>query len=386
MRTHPSRIFRTCLVLFAAAVGLLPTCRALGQTSRPAEEATTRPGISLAFPSSVDVKVIVDYVSARTGSNIVYDDELLKKAGTVTIRSPRAMSADQLPDFLSDVLKMKGLALVSDPKTGWRRIVSTAENGPGSSPVVDHFTLKYADASRLAPEIKQLVTATMPGGHTAGFDVSFDARTSQIIAIGPADAVRQALEVAALLDVPVRAEDSPIRFYKLTNATAADVLDTIRGLEGKPPVVRAAPVQQTRDVSSSPTGAGPTGSAFAGQPAANGAGATQSQPAGSVVRNADTVTVQPPSITENIEPSAGNGTGSDNGKLGYESVTADTNTNTIIVRGSAEVQRTYERLIKTLDQRRPQVLLEATVVTLDTTHNFSFGVEFSAHNNGAPRC
>ncbi len=374
------------------AACLFRPASSFGQSTQPAAVAT----IAINFPSSVEVKAIVDYVSTRTGINILYDDELLKKAGTVTVRSPNAMTAEQLPDFLADVLKMKGLALVTDPKTGWRRVVSTADNGVGASPVVDHFSLRYADASRLAPQIKQLVTATMSGGRAAGFDVSFDARTSQIIAVGPADAVRQALEVAALLDVPVRAEDSPIRFYKLTNATAADVLDTIRGLEGKPPVVRAAAVQQPRDISSSPAGGGAGGSSAFGSQSSPGAGAAngnQSQsPSNSgggggagVPGNGGTVTVQPPSVAEGIEPSSGTGGGSDNGKLGYESVTADTNTNTIIVRGSAEVQRTYERLIKTLDQRRPQVLLEATVVTLDTTHNFSFGVEFSAHNNGSTK-
>jgi general secretion pathway protein D len=38
----------------------------------------------------------------------------------------------------------------------------------------------------------------------------------------------------------------------------------------------------------------------------------------------------------------------------------------------------YEQLIKTLDKRRPQVLVECTIVTLDTTHDFSLGVELSS--------
>jgi general secretion pathway protein D len=355
------------------------------------EAQTSQPAIGLNFPTSVEVKTLVDYVSARTSLNIVYDDELLKKAGSVAIRSPNKMSPDELRAFLSDVLRMKGLGLAIDAQTGWTRVVSIADGSGGVPATVDHITLKHADASRLAPQIKQLVTATLNAGRgeqAAGFDVSYDNRTSQLIAIGPADAVHEAMTVAAMLDVEVPAEESPIRFYKLTNATAADVLDTIRGLEGKPPALRAQPVTSQRDISSSPTGGNPAagGGAFGSQQDA--ASRTNSQPAqssnsGAVAPN--TVTLQPPAIAESIQPATGNGGADTSNKLGYESVTADANTNTIIVRGSAEVQKTYERLIKNLDQRRPQVLLEATVVTLDTTHNFTFGVEFSAHSNGATK-
>jgi general secretion pathway protein D len=44
---------------------------------------------------------------------------------------------------------------------------------------------------------------------------------------------------------------------------------------------------------------------------------------------------------------------------------------------SPEVQRVYEYLIQKLDKRRPQVMVEVTLVTLDTSDNFSLGVELS---------
>jgi general secretion pathway protein D len=44
------------------------------------------------------------------------------------------------------------------------------------------------------------------------------------------------------------------------------------------------------------------------------------------------------------------------------------------------MQQLYERLIEQLDVRRPQVLVEITVVTLDTSDGFSLGVEIS-HND-----
>src|SRR6185503_542429 len=58
-------------------------------------------------------------------------------------------------------------------------------------------------------------------------------------------------------------------------------------------------------------------------------------------------------------------------------ITADPNTNTIIVVAPPGVQALYEQLIRQLDKRRPQVLIECTVVTIDTSGNFQLGVEFS---------
>jgi general secretion pathway protein D len=57
------------------------------------------------------------------------------------------------------------------------------------------------------------------------------------------------------------------------------------------------------------------------------------------------------------------------------SVTADVNTNSIIVVAPPSVQRLYAELIRRLDERRPQVQIECTIVTLDTSDGFSLGVD-----------
>lgn len=58
-------------------------------------------------------------------------------------------------------------------------------------------------------------------------------------------------------------------------------------------------------------------------------------------------------------------------------VTADINTNTIIVIAPPAVQQMYAELIHRLDERRPQVQIECTIVTLDTTDGFSLGVDIA---------
>ena len=56
-------------------------------------------------------------------------------------------------------------------------------------------------------------------------------------------------------------------------------------------------------------------------------------------------------------------------------VAADVNTNSIIVIAPPAVQQQYSDLIRRLDERRPQVQIECTIVSLDTSNNFTFGVD-----------
>jgi general secretion pathway protein D len=362
------------------AVLLLMTAAAVAQTSRPAA-AGAAAGATLNFPDGIDVKSLLDYVAARTGRTIIYDDKDVEKAGTVTVRTGGPVAVDMLPELLEQVLRLKGLAVTTDPATGWSHVgpVAAVAAVPlvAQPAVVDTVVLKYAEAARLAPQVKAMVVAAS-GKSDSGFDVSADPRTNQVLAIGPADAVRQAVQLATRLDVPVSVEKTDLQFYKLTNATAADVLDTIRDLEGKPAAVRPRSASSTRsDVTPGPT--------IGSSPTTNTPGSQTATPPPASGNSQANVRVQPPPILESIQATpvnTGNGDSTSLGKLGFESVTADTNTNTIIVRGGPEVQAIYRKLITQLDKRRPQVLLEATVVTLDTTHNFSFGVELSAHSNG----
>ena len=54
-------------------------------------------------------------------------------------------------------------------------------------------------------------------------------------------------------------------------------------------------------------------------------------------------------------------------------VSADDATNSLIVYAPADVQTMYAQLIESLDQRRPQVLIQAQVIAVSTTDNYSLG-------------
>ena len=71
--------------------------------------------------------------------------------------------------------------------------------------------------------------------------------------------------------------------------------------------------------------------------------------------------------------------------LGKARVTADVHTNNLIVIAEPAVQRLYAELIEKLDQPLPQVLIESRVVIIDTTDNFSLGVELSGGDRTGSR-
>ena len=154
-------------------------------------------------------------------------------------------------------------------------------------------------------------------------------------------------ELREQVDVPLEASANPVRFYKLQNADAAEVLATIRAIDGGPGSRGLAGVD-VGGLGNPPTAPSP-GNTYPPNPSAEASlGVFAEAGLRGAVRTEDAV------------------------------VTADENLNSIIVIADPSVQRVYETLIRQLDKRRPQVMVEVTIVTLDTTDGFSLGVDVLA--------
>lgn len=284
---------------------------------------------------------------------------------------------------------------------------------PVVPPTVAFVAVKHVPATRLAQSLTQVYTASqrMNGGRNSGagsgsgLEVTVDERLNRVILMGTSSAVEWAKRMAAeldtdlgletrvypltnasperldglvrrlidplavdrlylstvdqdggylvvsatpgihqtiselkeQLDVPLTEAASPVRFYKLQNADAAEVLATIRAIEG------AAGLEGI-DFPDAPLTPTPLSEVQAGGP--------------------DGATSPYVSIFSNVQ--------------GREAtVTADENLNSIIVVADPAVQRVYAALVEQLDRRRPQVMIEATIVTLDTSNGYTLGVEIS---------
>lgn len=187
---------------------------------------------------------------------------------------------------------------------------------------------------------------------------------------------------------------SPIRFYKLKHAAALDVLETIQAIESGqlPSRQRQLPTDgryRLRDGYGVP---GPNRSSVPGQIQPN-----QTLPGGVLPTPP---TYRPASYQQPIEeqpegparpfrqerrqePLEGPPNAESGGELVRRAperrgdITADISSNTIIVIGEPDVQELYRQLIETLDKPRPQVLIEAKVVVIDTSDDYALGIEVS---------
>jgi general secretion pathway protein D len=290
------------------------------------------------------------------------------------------------------------LLVVTDYASNLRRIAGVIDSIDRASPdvAVKFFPVKHADPARLTQQLEQILKSRLRtgGGERAAsaVEVTYDARTSQVAVIAPTSAMTSAGEIVTSLDVDVPTAPSPVRFYKLANTTAVDVLATIRGLEEEEtestgsslaPVLRGE--GRGAGQTNASTGQTPLGAAALSSPAKGKLAANLS--AGGATTSSGSATMVPVPEPRGDRYAGTDRTARESGvptaavreaiRTKQARITADPNTNSIIVVAPPGVQTLYEQLIRQLDKRRPQVLIECTLVTIDTSGNFSLGVEFS---------
>jgi type II secretory pathway component GspD/PulD (secretin) len=185
------------------------------------------------------------------------------------------------------------------------------------------------------------------------------------------------------MDQEANRPGSAVKFYKLKHASAPEVLATIQSVEqsqqqGRPDFQRGV----------SSLGRGRTGGGrFQGGAFSNNGSQNQTVPGPNTPGTPGQPPVATPALREAGSPiqqmSYVGTTPNDTSGIvpGAAHVTADQSSNTIIVVADRPTQQAYADLIGYLDRRRPQVMIEAKVVILDTSDGFSFGVQLSALRN-----
>lgn len=227
------------------------------------------------------------------------------------------------------------------------------------------YDFDYVSAERVDSLLKELID---PLRVERLYRSAIDEEDNLLIVTTTEEIHQKLREVRLSLDVATSTPESPVQFYRLENNTATEVLQTLRAIEqshrgGSPE--EGFPTDgriRLRDGWNVP---GPNRQPQGPDPLPGGAFAPQSP----AVRT-DGIS-ETSSLVDNF---LGAGQGA---LLGRARITADVASNTLIVVGNAEVQSVYAELIEYLDRRRPQVLIEATMVVLDTSDSFALGVEVS---------
>lgn len=233
-----------------------------------------------------------------------------------------------------------------------------------------------------------------------------------LLIVRATDAIHQKVaELISELDRPVEDGESPIQFYKLRNARASEVLQTLLALQeayglGGANGIGGYPGVGLQNPYLGGQGFFPNGTGFGMNPLNPGLSNPNNQTLQSGNFNVRGVNTSPQNRFSQMPPGVENSSSSPlrqragdsevtalqqnlqlggfGGNVGAAvlpggaRVSADVGTNSLIVVAPAGVQQMYANLIKSLDQRRPQVLIEAKIVAVDTSDNFALGVEVSA--------
>jgi len=204
------------------------------------------------------------------------------------------------------------------------------------------FVLTHTSPERFEKLLKNLFP-TQNSGSSNAYQSTLDPEGNALIVRGNASFLEETELLRQQIDQPVDQVRRPIRFYKIRNTTASNILQTIQTITPDNDVAQIA-------ISSGNT-ANPSGDT----------GVFERIPEGS-----DT-----PSIS-----------GIQSSVSGVEvTVGVDEDTNSIIVVGPPSAQDVYAELIERLDIRPPQVLIEVMLVTIDTSNGFELGVDISRVND-----
>ena len=207
----------------------------------------------------------------------------------------------------------------------------------------------------------------------------------------------EALKKQLDMPAPDGDERSPVRFYTLKNVKAIDIVDTLQSIERR--------VSESSDVraNGNPTrerglvtvggfiddrGVRNSGSAFGGQGLPGlGFGGQGTSEFGNDVSGAS---ARPgggfgSSVVGDIARLASDSDRATSVIPGEARITVDEHTNTLIIVAEPATQKLYQTLIERLDVRRPQVLIEVTIVTLSKNDDYNLGIEISGGDREGSR-
>ncbi|QDV42568.1 Putative type II secretion system protein D precursor [Stieleria neptunia] len=334
--------------------------------------------------------------------------------------SARNVAVEELAEQLTKILQAKrralgsgeeatqGLEVTIESRTNSLILVGTKAEIAQASELLDRldrdletqqetFTLRYYSPQRLDELVRGILSERQIKppyqSRIEGSTIIVDASPEVLLLIRRSI---QQLDTRAAPD-----EQSPVRFYKIKNVSAQELVETIRGIGGNVRVNSDRPSvsprrQTTNDRSLPGPNRPPNFAPGAAQPvrepvpppAVMDDAFTEQRTMLDVDAGGRAALQQVDAFHEGFPADFDALSGSEenlNGLVGAANVTVDLHTNTIIVVAEPEVQRIYAKLIETLDVRRPQVLIEARIVIIDTSDDYTLGVEISGGDRSGAR-
>lgn len=332
---------------------------ACGSMSLPSSAA----GDHLITMQQADIRAFINNVSIVTGKTFIVDPRV---QGKVTISSEESLNPGEVFEVFKDVMRVHGYTLVRTA-TGEYRITliqGAAQDAPFTSGggVNGQFAtivikLTDTDASAAARLIKPVM-------HSQGQLTANPGGNVLVITDFPEN-LRKAREIISALDTT----DSRIETFQLANLSAIDAQEALQSLGGDKAGFRVVSIPGTNSLIIE----GKAAEIEKLRPIISSMDVGSTTPRGAVsvvpLRFADgeaivelLATLLPAYEVEGQPP---------------PTVAYERGSNTLVISASGETQAALEQIIRRLDVRRPQVLVEAIIVEISDSAAKELGVEFA---------
>lgn len=288
------------------------------------------------------------------------EDRFVTRIFQLQFVSPRDVQAAliNMASFPQNVLSIEsaGLLIATDFDYNVKRFEEIIKIMDVKKPDIELKLLPLKNA--LASEVEQMMgglVQTLVGRQTQprvpgvpgvpgaeSVKVVADKRTNSVVLLAEPNRLPQLEEIVKRLDAETQFETSGIYISHLRHTNALDIVKTLNAMYR--------------------IGVGPEG-----VPSGGGQGAVK--PGQAVAPQAAAIPASPFS-------------GSNTQLTGSEpTIVADIRSNSVIIVTDRNTYRTLDQIIHRLDQRRPQVLIKATVVEVTSTDTFDLGVELKHLEN-----
>lgn len=358
--------------LFATLVFISASANAAKPSSVSAPSSSK---VTLNF-NATDINAVISAVSEMTGRNFIVDPRV---KGKVTVISHRALKSSEIYEVFLSVLKVHGFAAIPGrnvtkivPEVNAKQdAISTGKQSDSESDefITQVLEIKNVDAAQLVPILRPLVPQR---GHLAAYPGS-----NVLVISDSASNIHRLKKIIGSID---QATGDEIEVVALEHASASEVVRIINQLSSQDAK------QKKNDLIADDR----TNSILLGgnkstrlrvkaliahlDTSVDVGGSTQVV----YLRNAVAKDLVPvlTGVSKSVSDAKGiKSAGSSSSNI---SIQADENTNALVINAPPDIFRSLRAVIRRLDVRRAQVLVEAVIAEVSTNTAEEFGIQWGA--------
>lgn len=341
---------------------------------------------------NADIQTFVNIVGQNMGKTILIDPDV---KASISVRSNDTFNEDEYYQFFLSVLDLYGFSIITldngllkvvrseQVKTMPGRLISGTKPGKGDELVTRIVSLENVPARVLSPLLRQMLD-----GGKVGNVVHYEPSNALIIT-GKASTVNRLLEVVKRVDVMGDAKE---QVFTLKYASATDLADVLNdlarenGKEAKPATLQTRIVADKRSNALIVSGSDRARARMAQLISRLD---TQDQGEGNTrvwylkYAKADKLVEVLTGVTQKMKDEKSSASKSSASSSNNDiSITADEQTNSLVITADQSILQQLEDVIAKLDIRRSQVLVEAIIVEVQDGKGINLGVQWANKNVG----